>query len=261
MATPLRLSAGSASHEARRLEELALNASGAFKSLVYDGWLLGHRKGRSKRLRCVNPFYRSSLDLERKLDYCIEFYREIGLPAVFRLLAFSQPPQLDRFLDKLGWSAFDLTLVQAAGSSTWAHVRATAAVDLVALPAWVEMTAPLLELDAEGTAEALERARSYPLPQIGAIVRRDGELAACGMARFEGDCAGIFALKTADRHLGRGLARSIMATLLDECRRRRTSRAYLQVTADNLAALALYRGFGFTTAYDYWYRARAGEQR
>jgi hypothetical protein len=27
--------------EARRLEELSLNASGAYQSLLYDGWLLG----------------------------------------------------------------------------------------------------------------------------------------------------------------------------------------------------------------------------
>jgi GNAT superfamily N-acetyltransferase len=261
MAAPLRLSAEFAPHEARRLEELALNASGAFKSLLYDGWLLGYGKGRSKRLRCINPFYRSSLDLERKLEYCIEFYRDRGLPAVFRLLPFSQPPELDRFLDKRGWSAFDRTLVLVSSNSTWTHALASGAVELLALPTWIEITSPLLELDAEVTAEALERARSYPLPQIGAIVRQDGELAACGMAKFEGDCAGIFALKTADRHRGRGLARSIVAALLGECLRRRTTTAYLQVTADNLAALGLYRGFGFSTAYDYWYRARAGEQR
>jgi hypothetical protein len=35
---------------ARRLEELSLNASGAFQSLLYDGWLLGYRKGH-QRLR------------------------------------------------------------------------------------------------------------------------------------------------------------------------------------------------------------------
>jgi ribosomal protein S18 acetylase RimI-like enzyme len=260
MAAHFRLSAGWAPHQARHLEELALNASGAFKSLVYDGWLLGYRKGRSKRLRCVNPFYRSSFALDRKLEYCIEFYRDLRLPALFRLLPFSQPPELDRFLDERGWSAFERTLVLVSNSSTWAHARAAPAVELVALPSWVEMTSALLELDDEAAADALERARSYPLPQIGAIVRQDGELAACGMASFEKDCAGIFAVKTADRHRGRGYARSIVATLLAECLRRGTNTVYLQVTADNLAALGLYRRFGLSTAYDYWYRARAGEQ-
>jgi hypothetical protein len=37
--------------QARRVEEMALNASGAFQSLLYDGWLLGHRVGPTKRQR------------------------------------------------------------------------------------------------------------------------------------------------------------------------------------------------------------------
>src|SRR5436309_104821 len=84
--------------DARRLEEYSLNASGAFQSLLYDGWLLGYRPGPTKRLRCVNPFYASSLPIAQKIDYCVSFYRAAGLPPLFRLLPFSQPPELDRFL-------------------------------------------------------------------------------------------------------------------------------------------------------------------
>lgn len=36
---------------------------------------------------------------------------------------------------------------------------------------------------------------------------------------------------------------------------------YLQVTAENGPALALYSRFGFVAAHDYWYRAREGERR
>jgi ribosomal protein S18 acetylase RimI-like enzyme len=37
--------------------------------------------------------------------------------------------------------------------------------------------------------------------------------------------------------------------------------AFLQVNDDNAPALAVYRKFGFTTAYAYHYRAREGECR
>src|SRR5947207_9902922 len=101
-----RTSAGSIRLEARRLEELALNASGAFQSLVYDGWLLGYRPGPTKRLRCVNPFYGSTLPVPKKIDYCVEFYRSAGLPPLFRVLPFSQPPELDGALERAGWVRF-----------------------------------------------------------------------------------------------------------------------------------------------------------
>src|SRR5450631_4554060 len=99
---------------ARRLEELALNASGAFQSLVYDGWLLGFRPGPTKRLRCVNAFYSTSLPLAEKVDHCVRFYQSVSLPAIFRILPFSQPPELDAYLESLGWSRFERTLVLRA---------------------------------------------------------------------------------------------------------------------------------------------------
>ena len=78
--------------------------------------------------------------------------------------------------------------------------------------------------------------------------------------KLEDDHAGLFALKTADAWRGRGLGRAIVAALLAEARRRGAATAYLQVTANNGPALALYRRFGFGTAYEYWYRAREGER-
>ena len=100
--------------EARRLEERALNASGAFQSIIYDGWLLGYRPGPTKRLRCVNPFYPSTVPIPEKIAYCAAFYASVGLPAVFRLLPFSEPPELDGWLEDHGWVRFERTLVAQA---------------------------------------------------------------------------------------------------------------------------------------------------
>src|SRR6266550_3308789 len=117
-------SAESIQLEARRLEELSLNASGAFQSLLYDGWLLGFRPGPTKRLRCVNAFYSTSLPLAEKVDYCVRFYQSLSLPAIFRMLPFSQPPELDAHLEGLGWNRFERTLVLRADVQTAAEVPA-----------------------------------------------------------------------------------------------------------------------------------------
>ena len=246
---------------ARRLEELALNASGAFQSLVYDGWLLGYRRGPTKRLRCVNPFYASSLPLQQKLDHCTRFYADAGLPAIFRLLPFSEPANLDAWLERAGWEAFERTLVQRASIES---LRLPSAPDdevtIMPVPEWQQPVARLLDVAPDLLVQYVERARAYPVPQAGAVLRRDGEVVACGLVKIEGEHAGLFAVHTGVQHRGQGLGRAIVVALLDEAVRQHARVAYLQVTASNTAALALYRHFGFTTAYDYWYRARAGEQ-
>jgi ribosomal protein S18 acetylase RimI-like enzyme len=86
------------------------------------------------------------------------------------------------------------------------------------------------------------------------LIRRDGEAVACGVVKFEGDAAGLFAVVTAEPARGQGLGRAIVHALLEEARHRAARRVYLQVTATNAPAMALYRRFGFVTAYDYWYR-------
>ena len=225
--------------EARRIEEMSLNASGAFQSLVYDGWLLGFRAGPTKRLRCVNAFYSTSLPLAEKVDYCARFYRSVGLPAIFRMLPFSQPPDLDAYLHSLGWITFERTLVMRADIAASLPNPATRdAVEIVDAPRWVEATAALLDLTGDKLSATVERARSYPLPHAGAIVRRQGEVVACGLVKLEGAHAGLFALNTAPAHRRQGLGAAIVGALLAEASRRESRAAYLQVTADNEAALA-----------------------
>jgi ribosomal protein S18 acetylase RimI-like enzyme len=118
----------------------------------------------------------------------------------------------------------------------------------------------LLGVTNEALPRLLDRHADHPLPQIGALVRRDDEVVACGLAKVEEDHVGLFAVHTASSLRGRGLGRAVVGALLADAQRRGTRTAYLQVTAQNAPALALYRQFGFDIAYDYWYRARQGEQ-
>ena len=248
--------------DARRIEEMALNASSAFQSLLYDGWLLGYRAGPTKRLRCVNPTYRSSLPLEQKLAYCVDFYRGAGLPAIFRMLPFTQPARLDAFLARHGWGEFERTLVLRAELASARPLRMPAQhVELVEMTSWIEATRGLLGVATEALPRLLDRAAGYPLPQRGALLRRDGDVVACGMAKIESDHVGLFAVHTAPAARGSGCGRAVVAALLADAQSRGARVAYLQVTTDNEPALALYRRFGFGPIYDYWYRGRPGEQQ
>jgi GNAT superfamily N-acetyltransferase len=246
---------------ARRLEERALNASGAFRSLLYDGWLLGYRPGPTKRLRCINPFYPSTLPLADKVAHCIAFYAAAKLPAIFRLMPFSEPAALDGWLEADGWTAFERTRVlHAPLSESPPPALPDVAIELIEPLQWAPLVAPLLDIAPESLPAHIDRQSSYPLPHVGAVIRRQGDLVACGLLKVEDDHAGLFAVHTAKPWRGCGFARAIVAMLLAEARRHGATRAYLQVSDDNAPALAVYDRFGFTQAYTYWYRRR-GEER
>jgi N-acetylglutamate synthase len=202
------------------------------------------------------------LALAEKVAYCAAFYASVKLPVVFRLLPFSEPPALDAWLERGGWVEFERTLVLhcslAAGTEP---LRSNDPVEIIEPPAWEPLAAPLLGIPADALPRLVERAASYPLPHAGALIRRDGEVVACGLVKLEADHAGLFALNTAEAWRGRGLGGAIVAALLAEARRRGAAKAFLQVTADNAPALALYTRFGFTRAYEYWYRGREVERR
>jgi GNAT superfamily N-acetyltransferase len=93
----------------------------------------------------------------------------------------------------------------------------------------------------------------------GAVVTHDGQPVASGQLAYEGDVAGLFDVVTTDSLRGRGYATALCTHLLSWAWSRGMRIVYLQVTADNAPALAVYRKFGFEPRYTYHYRCRPRE--
>jgi GNAT superfamily N-acetyltransferase len=93
------------------------------------------------------------------------------------------------------------------------------------------------------------------------VARIGGRAVACGQAALDDALAGIYDMVTAPAFRGRGAATCIVSALIAWARAQRASHAFLQVNDDNAPALAVYRRFGFATAYTYHYRARPHECR
>ena len=87
----------------RTIEELSMNAWPAMQSLHYDGWVIRCADGYTKRANSVYPLYASQIDIDKKIGFCESFYRERGLPTVFKLTRASTPANLDAFLEKRGY--------------------------------------------------------------------------------------------------------------------------------------------------------------
>jgi GNAT superfamily N-acetyltransferase len=93
----------------------------------------------------------------------------------------------------------------------------------------------------------------------GVVVAVEGGVAmasvpgAQGIAAYADDWVGFRGIEVAPEHRRQGLARTVMAALLEWGAERGANTAYLQVLGHNAPALALYGGMGFTTHHQYAY--------
>ncbi len=242
----------------RRLEELALNSSAPPGQLVYDGWLLRLLPGQAKRARSVNAVYPSTRPLEEKIAYSERVYRDRGLPAIFRITPFSEPSTLDAQLETLGYQRFDTTAVESAVLDPAQFKNADAQV--LELPEWVEAVGELRSTPQHERAAHLARLAGLPLRICALAVKQRGQVIAAGLTVIEDGCAGLFDIVTHADTRRKGHARLVVASLLQAAWKLGARNAYLQVKSDNKPARGLYKQFGFTERYLYWYRGRPGEQ-
>ncbi|HET9651707.1 MAG TPA: GNAT family N-acetyltransferase [Usitatibacter sp.] len=245
--------------DTRRLEELGLNSSTPPGQLLYDGWLLRMLPGKAKRARCVNAMYPSTLPLDTKIAHCERLYRSTGVPMIFRITPFSQPPELDEDLERRGFFRFETTAVEYAEINPAYFTAATGRV--LDLPSWIDAVGDLRDSPPEHRTAHRARLEGSPLALRAVAVEEEGRIAATGLTIVEDDCAGVFDIVTREDSRRRGHARAVLATLLQTAWDMGVRHAYLQVNAENDSARKLYRQFGFHERYQYWYRGRPGEQR
>ena len=244
-----------------RIEEAGLNALQTQRQLFFDGWLLRLSPGKAKRGRSVNAHFGSTLPPDDKIARCEDVYATFELPTLFRMTPFSRPRELGSVLERRGYVAFDPTLVQAvdlAGTTTIAR-RADVELVTASVEKFVEGIGDIRGSTRRERDAHLERLRATPLAMHALVVQHNGHVVACGQAAIDDRVAGIYDMATDERFQRQGLATTIVSALLEWAVRNGAAHAFLQVNADNDAALAVYRRYGFETIYTYHYRARVGE--
>jgi N-acetylglutamate synthase len=245
----------------RRIEEAGLNAVQTQRQLFYDGWLLRLSPGQAKRARSVNAHFGSTLPVAHKILYCERVYAQHGLAPLFRMTPFSCPSDLDTALAAHGYLAFEETLVQTALlDEAPAIPEAPDDVEIAELDAaaFVEAVGELRGSPAGQREAHRERLRNSPLDKRCVALRAGGRVVCTAQVALEGELAGLYDVVTAEEARGKGYATQACASLLAWGWQRGARTAYLQVSADNAPALAIYRRFGFATVYVYYYRGPPG---
>jgi GNAT superfamily N-acetyltransferase len=242
------------------LEAISRAAWPARESVPYDGWLLTASGGAVRRNNAVHPISAGRLALEEKLARCEQFYGDRGQHTVFKLTDASEPAGLDAALGARGYRRSIATSVQMRSIADAAPNAAPD--DEVWLapgfdPVWLSECAAIWgvsEPNRGPLGSTFERIAAASEPCAFATLARDGRTAAQGLAVMREATVILGEIATAASWRRCGLARRIVASLLDWAREQGAHRAALQVVVDNRPALALYHQLGFREAYTYWYR-------
>lgn len=238
-----------------QLEELALRAWPAITRQSYDGWQLCLGDGFTGRANSVYPLQPSGLDLPTKFAHCAAVYREHQLPLRFRLSPWAEPAALDRFLAARGLARHNDALVLVRELEPAPPATPPPGWRLApSLDAWFAGYLPITDSVYARGESHLALLRRIPDPCLPALLDAEGRPAACALGVCQGEWLGVFDVVVNPGCRRRGLGLAVMQGLLAAAAARGCRRVYLQVLADNAAALNLYRRLGFRELFHYWYR-------
>lgn len=247
--------------EARRIEEMSINAWPALNSVIYDGWILRFAAGHGRRVNSVNALYSSSIPVEEKIDYCEQAYSSVGLPAVFKISPAVQPLDLEAHLVHRGYELDAPTSVQILDlASSRSPISGAGEPEETTLGEWLQDYGAL-----SGTSS--DRLQAFGEMAVRIVPQRtflrltlDRRLAATGLAVMERGWVGLYNLEVHADLRREGLGSQLVEMLLSWGQANGAKMAYLFVMQDNLAALGMYAKLGFRQIYSYRFRIRFPER-
>jgi GNAT superfamily N-acetyltransferase len=243
---------------ARELEEVSGRIWPAPDEEWLGRWWLRSAGGFTNRAGAVRPLGDPGRPLDDALAYVVGWYESRGLPAMIRVVSGSN---LGAELDRRGWAVSTDCVVQTV---TVARLARLLRARGLAAPSGVVQTAalppPSWLLRYHGgaiTPVALQVLTGASDVAFATIEAGDSPAAAIaiGRAAVERPWVGFAALEVDPSMRRRGHAHAVMITLTDWAASRGALRAWLEVLADNHAALALYASLGFTEHHRYSYRS------
>lgn len=241
------------------LQELMVGGMPPLESQWLGRWLLRAADGYTGRGNSALPLGDPGLDVEAALDQVERWYFDREQPAlvqVFGPVGFEVADDpVGAALLARGWQTMPRTLVMTAATDDVALALAQVPDDPTTRVAdavdarWISGATVREQQHAATLTAILEGVRDGRYVTIG-----DGSVPdAVGRLAVSPGWAGVFAVHVQEGLRRQGLARRVLAALVREAQRADAGSLYLQVTADNGPAVALYRSLGFTVHHDYVY--------
>jgi GNAT superfamily N-acetyltransferase len=205
------------------------------------------------RVNAARPLGDPGTDLDAALAAVSDWYTQRRMRP--RLLVVTGS-RLDRELERRGWRPrYDClicvaTVARLRHKLEGVHAEPAIAIERTASPQWWALFRGGNQPDA-----ARPVVEGGPDVALATVIGPGDEAArAVGRACVDPPWIGLSSIAVAPEHRRRGYARSVIGALVEYGAQRGGVRVYLEVLADNTAALALYESLGFTRHHGYRYR-------
>jgi N-acetylglutamate synthase len=222
-------------------------------------WLLRAGGGFTSRANSALPVGDPGMAIEAALDAVEQWYAARGLTARIQVpLHHSDrvtPAGLVDAVDARGWEASPSVHVMTAELG---HVlraaTATADLDLRLDDAPDQAWLACYRQDGGALPPAAAEVLANHPAAVFASLRLEDRVVAIARAAVDDRWAGLFAVEVAPEHRRVGLGGLVSAAALRWAGQRGARRTYLQASADNAPAVALYERLGYVVHHDYLYR-------
>lgn len=245
----------------RRFEAAAFRAWPA-ASLHYNGaWLIRLTGGHpAKRLNSINPLDPGDCDnIEGRIDAAAERFAAYGRPVTFRMSPLAGEP-IATFLDRQGWSRFAESLVMTLPLDTIDFEHVMSQIPLRDMARFINAAMTVNDFEPSIRPGLTEVVSSIE-PESGLFLLEDEDKpVASAICVHDGELAGLFQVASSFGQRGKGHGRRVVLSAIKWARMRGAKIAWLQVEADNEAAIGLYRSIGFSEIYRYHYRQPAAAE-
>lgn len=245
------------------LDALADSGWPAIEREPLGPWTLRFADGVTNRANSVLPTgHVDAVALPSAVDAAEQAYRRRGLPAVFQV-----SPATDQALPvelaARGYREHSATSILVADRATVATALDARAPGSPPAPdstvvhgpsrPWMDLWWSVDGRGGDASRAVAERILTGA-PALYASSGAPGRPAAVARLALVGEWGGLFAVATRPADRRRGHAAALIRALAAAAASHGVERLWLQVMADNTAALALYRSLGFTPAssYAYW---------
>lgn len=182
-------------------------------------------------------------------------YARLGLPARFRSTPLD-PPGLEEALLARGYQSDTGSLVMAGPLAAFAAPEAGLEVLEGPSAEWLSILATAEYQTAPRRAEKQQAPALMMVPAAWLLLRQENRPAATAQVAADGRLLGFFDVATHPDFRRRGMAHRVLAAGAAWGQARGASLGWLQVSASNTPAQALYAALGFREIYRYRYYLR-----